>query len=429
VHDWEVRLQPASGDPVSASLSAAPVLGQELRPVAVQWVLRDVSRQAAAELALLRSERLLRRFVEQYLDGIALTDEQGLLVEWNQAMEQITGLPASETRGRPIWDVQFRLGSEAERTPAAYERLKASLQDLLRGGQAPWLGQVFERGYTRPDGAVRILEGVVFPIKSDKGFMLGSVTRDITGRRQAEDERERLLAQATQERERAEQLGLSLEDERNTFAVVIESTHTQLAYLDPQFNFLLVNSAYTKGSGHTREEMIGRNHFDLFPDAENQAIFERVRDTGVAARFSAKAFRFADQPERGVTYWDWSLVPVRRAAGQIQGLVLSLLDVSEQIRARLQIEALSAQSQRQADELTAILNAIPESVAVWDVEGKLARANPASAAFGIGPGAVEAGVLFREADVRAADGRAMAHRESVVAQPCTVRRSWASRRA
>ncbi len=53
---------------------------------------------------------------------------------------------------------------------------------------------------------------------------------------------------------------------------VLDHTHVQIAYLDPQFNFLYVNAAYARGSGYAREELIGRNHFDLFPHEENRRI-------------------------------------------------------------------------------------------------------------------------------------------------------------
>ncbi len=203
--DWTVGLL-AGGAIVPASLDAVPIYSTERRVMGLQWLLRDISRQAATEEPLRRSEHLLRSFMEQWRDGVALTDEQGTVVEWNQAMEQITGLYAVEACGRPIWDVQFELGSEAERTPAARERLRSGLQELLRSGQAPWLGRVLEREQARRDGSVRVLQGVVFPIRSNRGFMLGSVTRDVTDRRRAEEERERLLAENRAQREFLERL-------------------------------------------------------------------------------------------------------------------------------------------------------------------------------------------------------------------------------
>jgi PAS domain S-box-containing protein len=122
----------------------------------------------------------------------------------------------------------------------------------------------------------------------------------------------------------------------------MENTPAHLAYLDSQFNFVAVNSAYAKGSGRAKEELIGRNHFTLFPNPENQAIFEQVRDTGRPVEFHAKPFEYADQPWRGVTYWDWALVPIKDEAGRVQGVVFSLLDVTELVQAEEEHARLAA---------------------------------------------------------------------------------------
>jgi PAS domain S-box-containing protein len=108
----------------------------------------------------------------------------------------------------------------------------------------------------------------------------------------------------------------------------MENTKAHLAYLDTKFNFIAVNSIYAEGSGHTISELIGRNHFKLFPDKENQAIFEQVRDSGKAVEFRDKPFEFKGQPWRSVTYWDWTLNPIKGASGKVIGLVLSLVDTT-----------------------------------------------------------------------------------------------------
>lgn len=132
---------------------------------------------------------------------------------------------------------------------------------------------------------------------------------------------------------------------------LLENTDSQLAYLDRDFTFVRVNSAYVEGCGHTREELIGRNHFELFPNEENRTIFARVRDTGEPVRFLEKPFEFADQPERGLTYWDWTLTPVCNPQGVVDGLVLSLTDVTAQVRARLALK----EADRRKDEFLALL--------------------------------------------------------------------------
>ncbi len=122
-------------------------------------------------------------------------------------------------------------------------------------------------------------------------------------------------------------------------AAVVESTQAQLALLDRDMNFVLVNSAYEHGSGYSKEKLIGRNHFELFPHAENRAIFERVRDTGEPYEVLEKPFEFADRPELGTTYWNWVLVPIKDEEGRTRELLLSLLDVTDQVRARRRVEA------------------------------------------------------------------------------------------
>jgi PAS domain S-box-containing protein len=114
-----------------------------------------------------------------------------------------------------------------------------------------------------------------------------------------------------------------------------------LVYLDRDFNFVRVNEAYAKTCGYKPEEMIGKNHFALYPGEEIEAIFKRVRDTGEAAQFHDKPFVFPDQPQRGVTYWDWTLKPVKNEAGEVEGLVLSLVETTERKKAEEEIRNLA----------------------------------------------------------------------------------------
>lgn len=120
--------------------------------------------------------------------------------------------------------------------------------------------------------------------------------------------------------------------ERGVLQAIMENTETCLAYLDTEFNFVAVNSAYARGSGHEANELIGKGHFELFPNEENEAIFRRARDSGEAAECRAKPFEFPGQPWRGITYWDWSLSPVKDDSGALQGFAFSLRDVTHSVR-------------------------------------------------------------------------------------------------
>lgn len=122
----------------------------------------------------------------------------------------------------------------------------------------------------------------------------------------------------------------ALERERDLLQTVMNGAkNSHLVYLDRDFNFVRVNEAYADTCGYKPEEMVGKNHFDLYPHQENESIFARVRDTGIPVEFHDKPFIFPDQPERGVTYWDWTLMPVKNYSGKVEGLVFSLFETTE----------------------------------------------------------------------------------------------------
>lgn len=173
------------------------------------------------------------------------------------------------------------------------------------------------------------------------------------------NERDRILAATISERQNAEELAEALKNQKSALDIIMQNTDAQLAYLDSNFNFVLVNAAYARGSGHGIENLIGRNHFDLFPSEENKAIFEMVRDTGKPVEFQDKPFEYKDQPSRGVTYWDWTLTPVKDASGQVQGLVLSLTDTTNRKKLeQLKDDFIGFVSHELRSPLTVIIGAV-----------------------------------------------------------------------
>jgi PAS domain S-box-containing protein len=284
-----------------------------------------LARRQVEELAA-RDEAILTSIT----DGLIIFDLQGNVLDMNPAAMRIHGFERVAEAKRHLTEFPDAFALHyLDGRPMPVEEWP--LARVLRG-----------KTFTGYEARVRRLDtGETWigsysgtPVCDEAGTaILGVMTlRDVTAEKEVWEEHERLLAQTRQDRENVRKLAEVLERERHTLQVVMENTHAQLAYLDPEFNFVMVNSAYVQGSGYSETELIGRNHFELFPHAENQAIFERVRETGEPAAFYAKPFVYPDRPELGTTYWDWTLVPVKDRCGQIQGLVLSLLDVTERER-------------------------------------------------------------------------------------------------
>ena len=66
---------------------------------------RDITDRKQSEEALKESELKYRTIIERFAEGFALIDEQGYILEWNQAMEQIFGIKHNEAVGQLVWDV------------------------------------------------------------------------------------------------------------------------------------------------------------------------------------------------------------------------------------------------------------------------------------------------------------------------------------
>lgn len=162
----------------------------------------------------------------------------------------------------------------------------------------------------------------------------------------------------------------SLQTEANILNAIMENTHAHLAYLDSNLNFLRVNEAYIKGSGFSREALIGKNHFQLFPNNENEKIFRSVVQTGKPVFFHARPFENKELPESGTTYWDWSLVPTLDKNGLVNGLVFSLLDVTDFERIKMQLE-------EEQERLNIILRNIPTGIIIIDENKKKIKINKA----------------------------------------------------
>jgi diguanylate cyclase (GGDEF)-like protein/PAS domain S-box-containing protein len=208
------------------------------------------------ETALRESEEKYRRVVEQSSDGIVLVDERGAIIDWNRAAEQITGLKRAEVLGHPLWDIQFQVVPEEQRSPAMYEQMKTRALDLLRTGQSPWLHQLEEVEMQRLDGTCRTIQTSGFVIPTDQGFGAGSVIRDITDRKRAEE---------------------ALRESEAKYRQLVEYAPAAIYEVDmTSGKFLSVNDVMCEYLGYSREELLTMDTFSLVADESGkQLVTER----------------------------------------------------------------------------------------------------------------------------------------------------------
>lgn len=254
--------------------------------------------EAAAEYYL-ESKDHYRTLVNALRAAVISIDPKDRVILWNPKAEAIFGYTHAEVTGKPLPELLAAGGADRE-----------TLRHALKGRPERYLDMKLRR----KGGAEFPADVMVFAAGGGWKQWTNLIIRDATDRKLAEQ---------------------ALHRERGLLDVVMQATDVMLVYLDRDFNLVWVNHAYAETCRMRPGELIGKNHFALYPHAENQAIFSRVRDTGEPVFFKDKAFEFPDQPERGVTYWDWSLVPAKDEAGRVQGLVFSLRETTKYKQAEL----------------------------------------------------------------------------------------------
>jgi PAS domain S-box-containing protein len=218
------------------------IRGPEGRAAGILGSGEDVTERKRMEEALRESETRFHSMVENALDGIVLTDEQGTVIEWNPAQERITGLRRGDAIGRPLWEVQLQMAAGVPKTAATLDQVKAATLPLLATGRLPPQTQEMERKILRADGEPRTVHSMAFSMKTARGFRLGGIVRDTTDRKRAEE-----ALRASEERFR-QYFSLGL------VGMAIES---------PTGGWIEVNDRLCEIYGYPREELMKRHWMEI----------------------------------------------------------------------------------------------------------------------------------------------------------------------
>jgi PAS domain S-box-containing protein len=108
--------------------------------------------------------------------------------------------------------------------------------------------------------------------------------------------------------------------------------------LDRNLRYVEVNAAYEAAVFRTRDELIGRDLFDLFPDAENGALLEtslrRALETGEPDTLAFIPYDIRTDAGVERRYWTAVHTPLRDAGGAVAWVMQNTVDVTELHRLR-----------------------------------------------------------------------------------------------
>ena len=153
---------------------------------------------------------------------------------------------------------------------------------------------------------------------------------------------------------RVEERTLTVRRQAKFLEAYFQHSLTTVMFLDREFNFLRVNDDFAHACLKHPKDFPGHNFFEFFPNPENQALFKKALRTKKPYVAYAKKFDFKDNPELGMTYFDWTLVPILAENGKVGFFVLSLKDVTERVEAEKQVLAYQEQLRALTSEVARV---------------------------------------------------------------------------
>ncbi len=224
-------------------------------------IVLNVSDRKNAEKILKDSEEKFRKVVEHLPHGLVQIDSKGLIVEWNQAMEKITGMQQPDLAGETFWNTSSQLVPNEEHKSFIYNYLEKEIKKAIQTGNADWLNKTITSSYRNTRNEIRTVEATHFLIPTERGNQLGAIIQDIT-------ERVAIQNALKESEERFKKLS------NLTFEGIV--LHKNGIAID-------VNEALEKMLGYEPNELVGKNLIQLVihPSDHKRVIDNIIKDIAI----------------------------------------------------------------------------------------------------------------------------------------------------
>ncbi len=173
---------------------------KEQLPIVVDFALykhQSEKEKKAQEKALAESEEKFRSIVNSARDAIIFIDGEGKITSWNPAAEEIFGYKEKEVQNNKLTDVlapKFYLDEYEER-----------FTEFKNDGEGEFIGKPIELELRSKDGDIIPIESSIATIKVKDNWNACCIFRDISKRRESEEEIERLVQELQYSKEMVEQ--------------------------------------------------------------------------------------------------------------------------------------------------------------------------------------------------------------------------------
>jgi len=303
---------------------------------AAQAILRDITERKRMENELREARDYLESLINYANAPIIVWDPEFRITRFNRAFERLTGRRAEDVIGAPV-EILFPPGRRAE----AFGH--------IRRAEAGERWETVEIPIMRVDGEIRtVLWNSATLFDASGKHVLATIAQghDITQRKRAEDERERLLRE--------------VETERARLRTVIDTAPEAIVFTDKEARILLANPAAERllggaarsGATLERHEALRLSRADAAPGGERSLPITRA---AVAGEVSTQVEVLATRDDGVGRNLLVSAAPILDSQGVSAGAVGVFQDITQRKRAEEALSAALIQTRRRSEEVSALL--------------------------------------------------------------------------
>jgi diguanylate cyclase (GGDEF)-like protein/PAS domain S-box-containing protein len=288
--------------------------------------------RAATQERVLASETLVRSILEHAPDAFVSTGPDGTVTEWNAQAEQTFGWRREEALGRNV--------AELIVPPRMRSAHALGIMRLAAGRSAPD-GMAGQRRLQRTRIAAQHRDGHEIPVelsigtlRHDSGMIATAFLHDISERVAHE---ERIAASEHHAR------------------MIADSMPALVAYLDRDLRYRFTNDYYQVLLGLDPAAMLGKSISDVF----GPAVYLNWKDQMAAALRGERVHEERDSVQMGrALHLMTDLVPDVDASGQVHGIYLMSMDITQRRNAELTQAASEKRLQLITDHVPALISYI-----------------------------------------------------------------------
>lgn len=281
-----------------------------------------------AEQSLIESEKRLTDLINFLPDATFAINQSGQVIAWNRAIEEMTGVPASDMIGKG--DHEYSIPFYGDRRRILID-LVFEPDDVIAKSYADIVHEkdllIAVTSLPRPKGRVVTLMGKASPLYNQQGEIVGAIEaiRDITALKKAEE---------------------GLFHAKKDWESIFRAIGHPVIVLNNKNQIIDANDATLRLTGRSLEELKSKRCYQVFhaPDSDEPydgCPFEQVRKTGKIGtnEIEIKAFN---------GYYTVTCTPVFDQDGNLEKVIHIAMDITE--KRRTKDELLAAYEQLTSSE-------------------------------------------------------------------------------